>query len=1130
MSKYHVRPFVYAVLLCFSLSYSISAFAASGSPKVIQLVEVSSIEKSTLTVSWLPTNDDNTAHEDLVYRVYLSKKADFQPDSATLKLEKTGAVSAVITGLKPATPYYVVVTATDADDNVSWSNLLSGQTAAVNPKRTAVRVHELPSGQFAKSAQHYKAGDYLVSRENGGMLRKIDATSRSRQTTPTDHGSLNELFSELAFSSTIKLQDVPEQLTTSKQRQANITTSGQGGSVSWRETGLTLMGTPPPSNAKSAKNLIINKDQQTKIDRYLTMKAPAFVGVTPNENKQWVVEMVTMQSDYELCAAELSFTPPDDSQKDLPQPIAVFNHPTSYREGVLVINWTPTNSHIDMKGRFYTATVKAFVDNKSDACNGNKKTGRGWAQTMEITTPVYVAQGEFSHTENQRLFSVKNPKGNITVDNSFTFSMTPDVVISAEIRQRKLQSAVIKAVADLSFSNQLTIKADSKGAFSKRVTLAEKSFIKIYLAGLVPVVVSGTFKIDAELSGTIKGAAKLDKLLELKFPDTEFGLEYHDNAWHVIKHQNPSYTFAISGEADADAEITAKLIPDMQLSFYDAATGRLIVEPYAYAEAGIHGQFKYQDENGATLTDLDYWFSKLGTGIGADLYLYAGLSIFDYTLLAYPDHAVYGDIKTYQVDPPLLAKTTLAQLPKLSAAINNAPTLTDNSESRLIYIQGKAKDYEAPYPFNLTSIKNLFHFVEWTPPSLVTSATGAQLTASTRAGGYWLKYQNPGEYGVRLAGYSNLGWFIRQIAETTITLTDDDHDGMVDQWEQRFGITDPNADDDHDGVSNLAEFNAGYQPNNAGSSPFVLTGTSGDKQVTLKWNAVNGASGYSLCRATERIVDVNNCLNYAGGVWEDTNGTDFTATGLVNGAKYYFRVSAGNADTTLRVSNVLAATPGKAYGLNDTGITACSIYGQNGLSCPVDGYPGQDAEFGRDVTQNDDSNGHAGFNFTKISGSGAALAANAASWNCVKDNVTGLIWEVKTDDSGLHDKDWYYSWYEPDTTKNGGYAGYQNSGSCSGSACDTYAYIQAVNAAGWCGYNDWRLPTVDELSDIASLDRYNPAIDTDYFPNTQSAWYWSSSPVAISGDDAWDVYFDNGGSSWGIKGNRYYVRLVRSGQ
>ncbi len=89
------------------------------------------------------------------------------------------------------------------------------------------------------------------------------------------------------------------------------------------------------------------------------------------------------------------------------------------------------------------------------------------------------------------------------------------------------------------------------------------------------------------------------------------------------------------------------------------------------------------------------------------------------------------------------------------------------------------------------------------------------------------------------------------------------------------------------------------------------------------------------------------------------------------------------------------------------------------MACPVATYPGQDAEYGRDATHNDNSDGHAGFSFTKLDANGNTLPTTALSWSCVKDNVTGLIWEVKTDDSGLQDMGNIYSWYNPDNNANG---------------------------------------------------------------------------------------------------------------
>ncbi|MBP8289539.1 MAG: DUF1566 domain-containing protein, partial [Chromatiaceae bacterium] len=163
--------------------------------------------------------------------------------------------------------------------------------------------------------------------------------------------------------------------------------------------------------------------------------------------------------------------------------------------------------------------------------------------------------------------------------------------------------------------------------------------------------------------------------------------------------------------------------------------------------------------------------------------------------------------------------------------------------------------------------------------------------------------------------------------------------------------------------------------------------------------------------------------------------------------------------------------------LNDTGTDWWGDHTANVLASPPADYPGQDASYGRDATQDNDADGHAGFSFTKLDANGNALAASAGAWSCVRDNVTGLTWEVKTDDGGLRDKDWTYTWYNPDPATNGGSSGrpdpgtgeenYANSNSCQDPArCDTAKFVADVNQASLCGDGDWRLPTVEELLSI----------------------------------------------------------------
>ena len=93
---------------------------------------------------------------------------------------------------------------------------------------------------------------------------------------------------------------------------------------------------------------------------------------------------------------------------------------------------------------------------------------------------------------------------------------------------------------------------------------------------------------------------------------------------------------------------------------------------------------------------------------------------------------------------------------------------------------------------------------------------------------------------------------------------------------------------------------------------------------------------------------------------------------------------------------------------------------------------------------------------------------------------------------------------------------------------EAVAAVEALNAEKFSGFDDWRLPTVDELFMLADRSRYDPAIDTDFFPTCKSDWYWTSTDDAASPSDyAWIVGFLYGFAFDGNRGDHNRVRAVR---
>ena len=153
--------------------------------------------------------------------------------------------------------------------------------------------------------------------------------------------------------------------------------------------------------------------------------------------------------------------------------------------------------------------------------------------------------------------------------------------------------------------------------------------------------------------------------------------------------------------------------------------------------------------------------------------------------------------------------------------------------------------------------------------------------------------------------------------------------------------------------------------------------------------------------------------------------------------------------------------------------------------------------------------------------------------NCngtVTDSTTGLVWEKKTDDGGIHDQDNTYSWSTGSPWDFDGTA--------------VSVFLATLNTTPcFAGSCNWRLPTIIELSGrndegyatggivdvtVPGCQSGPPCINPIFGP-TRSAGFWSSSTDPDFPDGARSMNFTLAGVFSNSKTSGFYVRAVRGG-
>lgn len=260
--------------------------------------------------------------------------------------------------------------------------------------------------------------------------------------------------------------------------------------------------------------------------------------------------------------------------------------------------------------------------------------------TVETTRHAGTVEGmSYAPTETGgfELLSL-DKSGQLTLEAELEFR--PELATEATFSWGNLVTAEVIARGSLELSALAEYEWTAAAEYEQTVPIFTTTWVAVYSVGPVPVYQTITLSVEAELSAAASAAITAEAAAAAA-TIVEVGLRYDQvNGWQPVTGLDFERSLGASLEVVGGANAEIRIVPKLEVEFYEAIASSITIEPYLTGEIEARGNAMPS----CTPLQLEKFDFELAAeaSVGVDLTIFWRIPVFDETIWTSPTWELFN--------------------------------------------------------------------------------------------------------------------------------------------------------------------------------------------------------------------------------------------------------------------------------------------------------------------------------------------------------------------------------------------------------------------------------------------------------------------------------------------------------